>query len=35
MTSADFRETIIGEATEKAVTDLATHLTKSLDNATR
>jgi curli biogenesis system outer membrane secretion channel CsgG len=35
MNSSDFRETILGEATEKAVTELATRLTTALANATR
>jgi curli biogenesis system outer membrane secretion channel CsgG len=35
MSSSDFRETILGEATEKAVSELATRLTTALDRATR
>jgi curli biogenesis system outer membrane secretion channel CsgG len=35
MNSSDFRETILGEATEKAVSELAAHMTTALDNATR
>jgi curli biogenesis system outer membrane secretion channel CsgG len=35
MTSSDFRETILGEATEKAVNDAATKLTAALANVLR
>jgi curli biogenesis system outer membrane secretion channel CsgG len=35
MGSSDFRETILGEATEKAVSELAAHLASALENATR